>query len=158
MSHFLYGHKDLTGEKDVWKVGKAMTPWSAVRLRQRLCWNTIGLEYLFFGRKKHIEFLESKVKKFFNYKSGTQLAGKCRTELFKVPEDALFGYIRNLIKEHNLHVQEIRLDKSYTATSAGDCPFGVPQEEYAARWCEDLVEQRWGKDATLKHFESLFSC
>ena len=158
MSHFLYGHKDLTGEKDVWKVGKAITPYSAVRLRQRLCWKTIGLDYLFFGRARHIEFLESKVKNHFKHSSGTALAGKCRTELFKVTEDELFTYIRYLIAEHDLHVQEVKLTTPYTAASAGECPFKIPQEDYASQWCNTLIEQKWGKDPEKVLFERLFQC
>lgn len=158
MSHFLYGHKDLTGEQDVWKVGRALTPYSAIRLRQRLCWKTIGLDYLFFGRPRDIEFLESKVKTHFKYSSGTALAGKCRTELFKVAEKELFAYIRRLIKDHELHVQEIKLETPYVAASAGDCPFKIPQEYDAGSWCDALVEQKWGKDPRQLRFESLFSC
>ena len=158
MSHFLYGHKDLTGVKDVWKIGIVMTPWSAVRLRQRHCWNTVSLDYLFFGRKRHIKRLEDRVKEHFKYQSGSTLAGACRTELFQVSEEELFAYIRDQIKKDDLHVQEIVLETPYTASSAGQCPFKIPREDLAARWCENLVEERWGKDPIRVQFESLFSC
>jgi len=146
MSHFLYAHKDLTGQADVWKVGKALTPWSAVRLRQRNCWNTVGLDYLFFGRASHIEKLESRVKKNFDYCSGTSLVGDCRTELFQVKEKMLFDYIRNQIKQDELHIKEIVLEKPYIATSFGSCPFKVPSEDHARAWCNKIVKNNWGDE------------
>jgi hypothetical protein len=156
MSHFLYGHKDLTAEPDVWKVGKSLTPWSAVRLRQRHCWNTVGLDYLFFGRARHIDFLENQVKRHFEYRCGSSLVGNCRTELFKVPEQELFDYIRDQIKTHELHVNELVLKEMYSATSAGQCPFGVPSEDTADHWCEQRVLEMWGKDPDEILRERLF--
>ena len=44
MSHFFYLHKDLTGEPDAWKLGIALTPYSAVRARQKFCWNKFKLD------------------------------------------------------------------------------------------------------------------
>jgi len=158
MSHFLYGHKDLTGVEDVWKVGIAMTPWSAVRLRQRHCWNTVGLDHLFFGRARHIKLLEKRVKTHFKHRCGSELVGNCRTELFQVSEIELFNYIREEIKKDNLHVHEVVLSKPYTASSAGQCPFNVPREDIAAEWCENMVEKHWGKDPERIQFERLFTC
>ena len=158
MSHFLYGHKDLTGVKEVWKVGIAMTPWSAVRLRQRHCWNTVSLDYLFFGRERHIKLLEDRVKENFKDQCGSALAGNCRTELFQVNELELFNYIREQIKTDDLHVQEVILKNPYSASSAGQCPFNVPREDVASEWCENLVEKHWGKDPEKILFEKLFQC
>ena len=63
MSHFLYIHKDLSNVAGVWKVGVAMTPYSAVRARQKFCWNKFHLDYLYFGLPWHVKFLEKTIKK-----------------------------------------------------------------------------------------------
>ncbi len=75
-SFFLYLHKDLSGHPDVWKLGKAMTPYSAVRARQKFMWEKFGLDYLYFGRPSHIDCLEEIVKTNLFSFSATNLLGE----------------------------------------------------------------------------------
>ena len=118
----------------------------------------MDLTICFLAVERHIKLLEDHVKEHFKYQCGSVLAGNCRTELFQVTELELFAYIRDQIKKNDLHVQEVVLEKSYTASSAGQCPFKVPREDVSFKWCENLVEQQWGKDPEKVLFERLFKC
>ena len=161
MSHWLYIHKDMAGTKDVWKPGIAILPYSAVRARQKFTWNQFELDHLFFGRPRHIVLLEKTIKKHFLYSSGNYLQGfGGQTELFKVPEEELLMFIRVTISKNNLDVKEILLDKPYTATNKGQCPFGCPSEADAFKWCDERVLAWFGKDRQQvlfnKFFDTLF--
>jgi hypothetical protein len=142
MSHWLYLHKDLTGEPGVWKPGTAKTPYSANRLRQRLCWKQHQLDYLWFGFPQHVLFLEKEIKEHFHSCSGAVLNSfGTQTELFKVDIIELRHYIDTVIKKYNLCVREIILKEPYTATSSGQCPFGIPGENDADYWLSQKADK-----------------
>lgn len=152
MSHWLYIHKDLTGEPEVWKAGTAKTPYSANRLRQRLCWKQNQLDYLWFGFPQHILFLEQEIKEHFYSRSGASLNSfGTQTELFKVDIIEFRNYIGKVIEKYDLCVKEIVLSKPYTATSSGKCPFGIPGEKDADYWLAQKAEKLFeGRNRCIK--------
>ena len=164
--HFLYCHKDLTGVADVCKTGKTITPYSAVRARQKYCWNQVGLDYLWFGFPNHIDWLECHVKSHFAYCSGNRVnqIGN-QTELFQVPIKDMREFINQTISKHNLCVREIILTAPYVATSSGQCPFEIPGEKYCHGWlenkCRELFADQWNRrdevmSDSVKMYNSFF--
>lgn len=151
MSHFLYMHKATCGTSNVTKVGKVMTPYSAVRLRQRNMAKQFFLDHVYFGNPRHISFLESKVKQELDHK---KLTGKAQTELFNISVSDMNNLVNNIIKEHDLQVSEVVLAEPYSATNSGDCPLGVPSEQNCFGWLEDERLRQFGQDPN----DHLFSC
>ena len=146
MSHFLYVHKDLSGSADWNKVGQALAPYSAVRLRQRFCSEEFSLDHLYFGRERHIERLEYLVKERYSHLSGKALTGRNQTELFKVPQASMVEFIDATIEEYKLDINKVKLSTPYSAGSSGNCPLGIPSEKEVWSWAQKLVKQHWGED------------
>ena len=145
MSHYLYLHKDLAEHEDVWKAGITITPYSAVRSRQRFSWKQFGLDYLFFGRPDDIKALEAGIKKKFNRLSGKKLNGiGTQTELFCIKIESLLAFINTAIATYDLDIVEIKLEQPYTASSSGRCPFGVPSDTEAGYFLDRLCEEKFG--------------
>lgn len=168
MSHFLYIHKDLSNVAGVWKVGVAMTPYSAVRARQKFCWNKFHLDYLYFGLPGHVKFLEKTIKHRFNHLTGKQAQGtSANTEMIKIDIEVLSKEIKKIIEERNLKVHQLELAEPYSAAKSGDCPFGIPSEVYAGAWlqskakhffkAEDLEQPRKIKLNARTMFSELFT-
>lgn len=160
MSHFLYIHKDMTNEPNVWKVGVAMTPYSAVRARQKFCWNQFGLQYLYFGTAGHIGLLENKIKQHFLWQSGKSLQNLgTQTEMFKVDINVLLSYINTTITERELYVRPVELDKDYTASNSGSCPFQIPSEAAAGQWARNKCKEIFGVESieSQSMFNNLFT-
>jgi hypothetical protein len=141
MSHFLYIHKDLSGVDGVWKVGITMTPYSAVRARQKFCWNKFYLDYLYFGLPGHVKTLEKLVKKQFAHLTGKQTQGtSANTEMIQIDIDRLLKEITSIIKDWNLKIHRLHLDEPYGAANSGHCPFGIPGELYASEWLQEKAK------------------
>ena len=152
MSHFLYVHADLTGVPDVWKIGVAMTPYSAVRARQKYCWQQFKLDHIWFGFPKHIEFIEQYIKHALRSCSGKALQNfGTQTEIFQINILELRSRIAELIKSHNLCVMELVLDQPYVASNSGQCPFGIPNEKNATAWLDDRAKKAWPAQAHVMH-------
>ena len=141
MSHFLYIHKDLSGVDGVWKVGITMTPYSAVRARQKFCWNKFYLDYLYFGLPGHVKILESIVKQRFAHLTGKQTQGtSANTEMIQIDIDRLLKEITSIIKDWNLKIHRLQLDEPYGAANSGHCPFGIPSELHASQWLQEKAK------------------
>ena len=137
MSHFLYIHKDLSNVAGVWKVGVAMTPYSAVRARQKFCWNKFHLDYLYFGLPGHVRSLEKIIKRRFEHLTGKQSQGtSANTEMIKIDIEILLKEIEGTIEEHGFAIHQLELTEPYSAAKSGDCPFGIPSEVYAGEWLQ----------------------
>ena len=150
MSHFLYAHKDVSGHENVWKIGVTLTPYSAVRSRQKVCWDQFGLDYLWFGNPYHIEFIENEVKKKFKYCSGKELLGfGTQTEMFQIEFEQISDYISTLINVYELAVKAVEMDAPYTATSSGKCPFGIPSEISARHWLDQRFQTLFNDNDTV---------
>lgn len=151
-SYFFYIHKDLSGAPNVWKIGKAMTPYSACRMRQRLMSSKFALDYLYFGRPRDINRLETLVKDRFSHVCGTTLWGHgAQTELFQVEIDKMKTFISETITNHYkpLDVRLVELEAPYSATNSASCPFGIPVEKDSNDYLEDLVLKHFGEDRYL---------
>jgi len=145
MSNFLYIHHDLSGVPDVWKIGIAMTPYSAVRARQKFCWNQFSLQHLYFGSSFSVSYLESAVKRHFANRSGKVLKNfGSQTEMFNVPIDELLTFINQYVERHQLLVKKIDLVSDYTASNSKSCPFKIPSEDMAGYWCTAKVKEIFG--------------
>jgi hypothetical protein len=125
----------MAGTPDVWKVGVTKTPYSAVRARQKYTWAKFGLDYLYFGRPNSILWLEQQVKDYFRNWSGKTIQGY-GTELFQIEIGQLRNKINSLIQEHQLDVVIVTMKGAYTASSSGQCTFGIPGEKDANWYLE----------------------
>lgn len=149
MSHFLYIHPCMAGTPDAWKVGISKTPYSAVRSRQKYTWKQFGLNYLYFGRPVDIMWLEQQVKDHFRTCSRKVLYGY-GTELFQVNVSELRGKISAIIEDHSLDVMPVSMKGSYTASSSGQCPFGIPGEKEADWHLECKANEVFGASTRPK--------
>lgn len=157
VSFFLYIHSDLSGEPDVWKVGKAITPYSAVRARQKFMWKKFQLDHLYFGRPSHIEILEESIKtNLFNFSATNLLGESTQTELFKIQIDDLLGHIGAVIKNKSLHVAKMHLVSPYSASNSGECPFGIPPENRSYQYLMPKVQETYGEDPSVALLQKLF--
>jgi len=145
MSHFLYIHKDLSGDPEWNKVGVSLTPYSAVRARQKFCSKKFTLDHLYFGRAVHIAYLEEIVKDTHRPLSGKVITGRGQTELFNLSQEKLVEFIDATITERGFHIQKVQLKEPYSASKSSSCPFDVPGEIQANDWACQLVEEKWGK-------------
>lgn len=145
MSHFLYIHKDLSGDPAWNKVGVSLTPYSAVRARQKFCSKEFTLDHLYFGREIHIAHLEEIVKDTYRTLSGKVITDRGQTELFKLSQEKLVEFIDATIIKKDFHIHKVQLKKPYSASKSSVCPFGVPGELQANDWANRLVEEKWGK-------------
>jgi hypothetical protein len=145
MSHFLYIHKDLTNVPGVWKIGVAQTPYSAVRARQKYCWNKFHLDYLYFGLPGHIELVEKRIKCIFNRFTGKQAQGNsANTEMIKIDIAILLQSIEGIIKQFDLKIHRLELPELYSAANSSKCPFGIPTESSSYRWLQDKAVRFFG--------------
>lgn len=145
VSFFLYLHKDLSNEPGVWKLGKAITPYSAVRARQKFMWKTFGLSHLYFGRPSHITELEEILKKeLFDFSAAKLINSTGRTELFKIPITNLLQVIEGVIKKEKFDVVKMEMHKLYTASKSSDCPYGIPSETNSYWHLSERVNNNFG--------------
>ena len=143
MSHFFYIHKPVCGTPGVSKVGIAITPYSAVRLRQRVMAQRFSLDYVYFGRKHHIRKLEKGIKDQLSHKL---LGGSAQTELFEIPTDIMRKFVHSYISSNNLDVKEVVLESPYSATNSGQCPLQLPSEKYVNNYLENMIKEQFGSE------------
>lgn len=147
-SYFFYIHPDLNGTPNVHKLGVTKTPYSAVRARQKFCWNQFGLTHLYFGLPGSIGILESRLKTQLLYLSGNKINGfGAQTEMFKISIDDLISQVDNIIEHRKLNIRRVELPQPYTASNSGQCPFGIPTEDMADVWAYRKAQELFGEDA-----------
>ena len=164
MSYILYAHPELGGEKDWWKVGKSITPYSSVRMRQRLMVKQFKIPYLWFGHPADITNLEAKLIERFPHPG----VYRGNQELINVKGTRLETYINGYIKRNKLCIVQLALQEPYTAYNSKLCPFGFPSENKIDSWAQDRLDELFGQSTirqrnkipkTLKprnRFSSLF--
>ena len=158
VSFFLYLHKDLSGEPDVWKLGKAITPYSAVRARQKYMWRTFELPHLYFGRPSHITTLEDVLKsELFDYSATKLINGSCQTELVKIPIENLLQVIGDIIEKRNLDVIKLEMPGPYTASKSSSCPYGIPTESKSHQHLLRIVKSKFGDSPEEEMIKLLFT-
>jgi hypothetical protein len=166
MSHFLYLHPEVSGVKDVYKIGIAITPYSAVRLRQRNIWTSFSIPYLFFGRPDDIKDLEKIVLNELYQYTGKALNNiGSQSELIKLDISVILDKIKEIINSEDLDVIELKLDEPYSAVNSGQCPLDIPCEKNCNFFLEEKVKEVFGTGPSLKEkkisrqeqlFQSLF--
>lgn len=155
-SFFLYIHKDLSGVNGVWKIGKAMTPYSAVRARQKFCWNKFELDYLFFGDPNDIDALERYLKNKFYTLSSKQLTNNgASTELFQIDIDIILTTITRQIELCCLNVKQVTLAEKYSAANSGQCPISIPSEQHSRCYLNKMLENEFGSYKKPTHRSAL---
>jgi len=158
VSFFLYLHEDLSGVPDVWKLGKAMTPYSAVRARQKFMWKTFGLPHLYFGRPSHISTLEEVLKyNLYDYSATKLIKGNCQTELFKLPINDLLAIIDSIIENRKLDIIKMEMSGPYTTSKSSDCPFGIPSEKKSYNHLSRIVTNKFGCSHEEEMLKLLFT-
>jgi hypothetical protein len=147
-SFYVYIHDDLSQDPAWKKVGKCMTPYSAVRARQKFCSKKVSLNHLYFGDPAHIAFLEKTFKDKFVNKSGSVINKNeisCQTEMFKMPESDIVIALNNIIETYALNIKKLELDPLYSASNPKECPLKIPNEDTSYNYCRELVIKYWGK-------------
>lgn len=145
MSHFFYIHRDLRDHPDVNKIGIAISPYSAVRARQKFCWDRVGLDHVYFGMPNHIRYLETIFKqKYFEF-SGKHLNRRGgQSELFKMTEKEILNAVNNIVNGYKLNIKKLELTESYTASNSQQCPLKLPPESQLHNHCNREVSKIWG--------------
>lgn len=138
-SYVLYIHRELGNTPNWWKCGRSITPYSAVRLRQRLLLNPFELEHVYFGDPQDIAWLELQVHNRFP----RDQKGLCNQELVNCELSELTEYIDHLITLNGLSVKH--LGSNYAAHKSGDCPYGFPAEKHIHTWAESKLDQVFGQ-------------
>jgi hypothetical protein len=156
-SYVLYLHPAICGTPDHWKAGKSITPYSAVRLRQRHMVKLFSLSKIWFGDPYNIDWLESQVHSYFK---GPEI-DRGNGEIVQGTLDQIETYINNQIKTANLNIVRLDIEGGYSARNAGQCPFGFPGEADVHSWAEDQIEQlfsgqRKRKFKQANNFEQLY--
>ena len=152
-SFFFYIHKELRETKDIWKVGKAMTPYSAVRARQKYMWDTFCLDYLYFGNPKHIDRLEGKIKQLLYFNSAKYIkGGNAQTEIFQININDLLTTVDEQIEINKWQVKRLAFDKPYSASNSGSCPLNIPGESISHEYLCNLAEDTFGQDPDHANF------
>lgn len=139
-SFVFYIHSDLSKVSDIWKIGKAITPYTAVRARQKYMSEKFYLDYLFFGDPTDIANLENHIKSVL--KSRLVNTG-CQTELFRIPINELLNLIKGTIETRDLRIKEIVLKEKYSACNSSSCPLGFPSEQNAYNILIDKVDSEF---------------
>jgi len=125
-SFILYIHNDLSGDPEVVKLGRGMTPYSVVRLRQRFMSKIFEIDHFYFGDPDDIHQLETHLK--FTLKSRA-VRNRCQRELFRIPVGDLLQTIDDYILKHHLRVAKVQLPEKYSAHNSRTCPLKIPSEK-----------------------------
>lgn len=162
-SYWLYMHPELGGQQHYWKVGKSLTPYSAVRSRQRFLVDDFYLTAVWFSEPGEIAALERDIHDIWRPKYGKKL-GSSRGELiYYNPEEEnrnLTTAVELMIISRQANIKRMYTcdPKGYHATNAGQCCFHSDQEKYAHEWSRtklrDLFNIRVG--SPKNQFENLF--
>ena len=147
-SFFFYIHNDLSGDPDWKKIGKSMTPYSAVRARQKYCSEVFHLNHIWFGNPKDINFIEKTIKTNLHELSAKYLNGISATEVFKIQENELIKQVNQLIEDYGLQVWKQQLDKPYSASKSSECPLEIPMETESYHYLKKILQEN--KPITIK--------
>jgi hypothetical protein len=151
-SFFLYVHDDLSNDPDWKKFGKSMTPYSAVRARQKFCSKVFYLNHIWFGDPQDINFVEDTVKKNLCTLSAKYLKGIGATEVFKIKEKELVKQINQVIDEYGLRVWKQELDEPYSASKSSECPFKIPSEKESYYHLKKMLKNHFPNITKKKKF------
>jgi hypothetical protein len=152
-SFFLYIHDDLSGDSNWKKIGKSMTPYSAVRARQKYCSKVFHLNHIWFGDPTDINFLEESIKNNLHTVSAKNLNGVSATELFKIKETELVKQINQTIDDYGLQVWKQDLDKPYSASKSSECPFKIPSERDSYYHLKKILKEHKPKTIQKKNLQ-----
>ena len=162
-SYWLYIHPELSNKENYWKVGKSLTPYSAVRSRQRFLVDDFYLTAVWFGHPDDIALLEAEIHRMFRPVVWNKL-GSSRGELvYFNPEhetETLEQTIDAVITVNEYRVRRIVAPspRGYHATNASQCPYGCAQEKDAHKWSRAKLRELKLMNVSLQdnHFDSLF--
>ena len=161
-SYWLYIHPELTGKPNYWKVGKSLTPYSAVRSRQRYLVDDFYLTAVWFGHPDDIAELERAIHSIWRPADDKKL-GSSRGELIYYKEEdssssssSLEMFIEQMIYSRNSRVKRMYTGnpKGYHATNAGQCCFESDQEKYAHEWSKRKLKELF--NIRFRHPKYLF--
>lgn len=145
-SYWLYIHPELSQKDHYWKVGRSLTPYSAVRSRQRYLIDDFYLTAVWFGKPDDIARLETTVQSIYK---PLDSPGTGRRELiYYNPNEqhhSLETAIDVIIYGHKLKVvrRYTGNPRGYHATNSGQCPLHCDQEQYAHEWSRQQLKQQF---------------
>lgn len=140
-SFFFYIHDDLSGDENFKKAGKSMTPYSAVRARQKFCSKKFYLNHLWMGNPDHIDFLENQVKSKLYFNSAIYLNGVGATEVFNIEENLLVEIVNQIIIDNELNIAKLNFETPYSASRSSDCPLKIPSEKESKQWLTKFLAE-----------------
>lgn len=149
-SYWLYMHPELQGKQHYWKVGKALTPYSAVRARQRFLVDDFYLTALWFGHPDDVATVESIVHSLYRPKYDSKL-GSCRGELvYYNPTEqgsTLESAIQLIITLRHASLKRMSTGNplGYHATNSGQCVFNCVQEKDAHEWSRTQIRKMFNR-------------
>jgi hypothetical protein len=153
-SYWLYMHPELSGAEHYWKVGKSLTPYSAVRSRQRFLVNDFYLTALWFGHPDDIARLERDIHQLWRPRSEQRLGSSRRELIYYQPDQehhaALDTAIEIMLWSRKLRIQRMHTGtRGYHATNSSQCCFHSAQEKDAHEWSRlklrDMFNIRLGR-------------
>lgn len=142
VGRFFYIHPDVSGVSDVWKIGVTISPYTAVRQRQKYMYKTFFIDHLYIGTGRDIARLESSLKQLLN-DSGYATSRSSQTEMFEIDIIKLLDIVNQQIKEKELDVFKLPLDKPYSATSSGTCPLNLPSESKVTQHVKNMLKTQF---------------
>lgn len=159
VGRFFYVHPDVSGVTGVWKIGVTISPYTAVRQRQKFMHKTFSIDHLFIGTGRDIAQLESNLKQLLN-DAGYATQRSSQTEMFEIDIDKLLGIIEQQIYDHDLNVFKFPLKEPYSATSSGSCPLGLPSESKVTQYVKNILKTQFNiidpEDSYNNVWHSLF--
>ena len=163
-SYWLYLHPELQGKKNYWKVGKSLTPYSAVRSRQRFLVDDFYLTAVWFGHPSDVAAMEQIIHSIYRPILGSKL-GSSRGELVYYDEEAE-GYSLATSIQLAIDLRKASLTRMHTsdprgyhATCSSQCVFNCVQEKDAHEWSRRLIRSMFNRRVTVKPktmYEHLF--
>jgi len=145
MSHWLYIHRDTSGEEGVWKIGVTIHPGNVVRKNQRTSWRKCVIDHLYFGKECDINEIETLIKQAFKHLTGRSLLEYgCQTELLKIDIHTLLAYIDKLIVYRKYSIKKLPLSSPYFGTNVRNCSLGLPPEKDCGEDFEIIANEIFG--------------
>lgn len=161
-SYWLYMHPELQGKPNYWKVGKTLTPYSAVRSRQRHMVDDFYLTALWFGHPDDVDTLEYVIHSIYR-PTGNNKLGSGRGELVYYNAEQEGCRLDTAI-QRSIDIRGADMKRMYTgnargyhATNSTQCVFNCVQEKDAHEWSRLRIKEMFNTDRRLVKPKSIFA-
>jgi len=159
-SYWFYLHPELTNQPHYHKAGRSLTPYSAVRSRQRFMLADFYLTAVWFGHPEDIAHLERTVHDLYR---PSELGPGRRELIYYNPEQRRYDLetaIEMIIYSHRLSVvrRYTQDPRGYHAVNSSQCPFNCAAEKDAHEWSRSELWSRFRRrlGSRGRQFDDLF--